>query len=83
DELPLADWKQANKMLNTARKLADDKSKSLPVPQRIEILERSQQILKERYDSIVQTACKEGGKPFIDTQVEITRSINGFGVTKE
>ncbi len=82
-ELPLADWKQANKMLNTARKLADYPVRRLPVPRRIEILERAQEILKERYDDIVETACKEGGKPFIDTQVEITRSVNGFGVTKE
>ncbi|NIT13392.1 MAG: aldehyde dehydrogenase family protein, partial [Candidatus Dadabacteria bacterium] len=83
EELPLATEKDANRMLNTARKLADDPAKRLPVPLRIEILERAQQILKQRYDSIVETACKEGGKPFIDTQVEITRSINGFGVTKE
>ncbi|HSG32121.1 MAG TPA: aldehyde dehydrogenase family protein [Thermodesulfobacteriota bacterium] len=83
DELPLATENDANKMLNAARKLADDPSKRIPIPERIEILERAQQILKDRYDDIVGTACKEGGKPFIDTQVEITRSINGFGVTKE
>ena len=83
EELPLASAKDANRMLSAARKLADDPAKRLPIPQRIEILEKAQEILKERYDDIVETSAKEGGKPFIDTQVEITRSINGFGVAKQ
>ena len=79
EELPLASPQDASRMLTAARKLADDPKKRLPIPERIEILEKAQEILKQRYDEIVQTAATEGGKPFTDTQVEITRSINGGG----
>lgn len=83
EELPLANEKDAVRMLAAARRLADDPRKRLPIPQRIEILQKAQEILRSRYDEIVETAAKEGGKPLIDTQVEVTRSVNGFDVTKE
>ncbi len=78
EELPLANQKDVDKSLSTARALADNPSKRIPVPERIEILERTRELLRERYDEIVETAAKEGGKPLIDTRVEVTRSINGF-----
>jgi len=83
EELPMNTENEADKMLATARKLADNPKKSIPIPQRIEILEKAQNILKDRYNEVVQTAVKEGGKPLIDTEVEITRSVNGFKVTME
>ncbi len=54
EELPLASPQDASRMLTAARKLADDPKKRLPIPERIEILERAQEILKDRYDEIVQ-----------------------------
>lgn len=83
DEIPLNTVKDIDKMLSTARTLADDTRKRIPVPERIEILDKAQSILKDRYDEVVNTAVLEGGKPLIDTEVEITRSVNGFSVTIE
>ncbi|MCH8029647.1 MAG: aldehyde dehydrogenase family protein [Candidatus Dadabacteria bacterium] len=79
-ELPLDDSKVINRALDVARSLADDPSKTLPIPERIAILERAIKLTEERYDDIVKTAAEEGGKPLIDSRVEVTRAINGIRV---
>lgn len=82
-QLPLDNFQKVNSMLSTARKLADDKSKIIPAPDRIEILEKARLLIQERYDDIVKTAAMEGGKPLIDSRAEVTRAINGIKVAIE
>lgn len=83
EELPLDDIDEAERALATARTLADDYSKRLPIPQRIEILEKTMKLVEQRYDQIVRTAAEEGGKPLIDSRVEVTRAINGIKLAIE
>ncbi len=82
-ELPYDGPAKAEKALATARALADDRSKWLSGAERIRILERAKEIVRERYDEIVETSAMEGGKPLVDTKAEVTRAISGISVAIE
>lgn len=82
-ELPLNGQEDAERALARARELADDPRNRLPIPERIEILEKTMGLIEKRYDEVVRTAAEEGGKPLIDSRVEVTRAINGIKVAIE
>ena len=50
----------------------------LQVHRRIEILERTAQILCERAEALALEAAREGGKPLIDSRVEVARAIDSI-----
>jgi acyl-CoA reductase-like NAD-dependent aldehyde dehydrogenase len=60
-----------------------DRSKWLTTPQRIEILEKFQKLVEGNQEKLVQQALSEGGKPLVDTKVEVIRAINGIRVAIE
>ena len=82
-KIPVTGKREMQKALSTARALADDPSGRIPLPKRIEILERTRLFVERNYDRIVADAAAEGGKPLIDTRAEITRAINGIKVATE
>lgn len=63
--------------LSTAYALFRDRDAWLPAPQRIEILERVVEIMRERAEELAVEAAREGGKPLIDSRVEVDRAIDG------
>lgn len=63
--------------LSTAHALYQDRDKWLSAPQRIEILKRTAIIMQERADELAIEAAREGGKPLVDSQVEVARAIDG------
>ena len=63
--------------LATAHALYRDRDSWLSAPQRIEILERAATIMSERADELAVEAAREGGKPLLDSQVEVARAIDG------
>ncbi len=63
--------------LSTAHGLYRDRDAWLPGPQRIEILQRAAALMQERRDELAVEAAREGGKPLIDSQVEVDRAIDG------
>ena len=82
-EIPVTSRREMQKALSEARALADRPSERIPIPRRIEILERTRAFVERNYDRIVADAAAEGGKPLIDTRAEITRAINGIKVAAE
>tara|TARA_Y100001970_G_scaffold294365_1_gene451665 strand:- start:22289 stop:23716 length:1428 start_codon:yes stop_codon:yes gene_type:complete len=48
----------------------------LPLHQRIDILEHCALLMEKRFDQLTKVAVLEGGKPLIDTRVEVVRSID-------
>jgi len=82
-ELPYDSAKKAERSLATARSLADDRNRWLTGAERIEILEKTKFMVRQRYDEIVKISAMEGGKPLTDTRVEVTRAINGIQVAIE
>jgi acyl-CoA reductase-like NAD-dependent aldehyde dehydrogenase len=63
--------------LSTAHGLYRDRDAWLPAPQRIEILKRAAEIMQERRDELALESAREGGKPLMDSQVEVDRAIDG------
>ena len=82
-EIPLKTADEMNAALEKAESLFLDRSQWLPKYKRIEILENIAQLMKERSKEIIRTSAQEGGKPWMDTQVELDRAINGVKLAIE
>ncbi|MEO6719373.1 MAG: aldehyde dehydrogenase family protein [Ferruginibacter sp.] len=76
-EIPLAGKEQAYSALTQAYNLFSDPATWLPAWQRIEILERTVAIMQTKVEELTMMAAAEGGKPYIDSKVEVERAING------
>ena len=64
--------------LTSAAELFNDKSKWLSAPQRIEVLEKLKQLMTDNAEHLILTSAQEGGKPLVDTRVEMARAIDGI-----
>ena len=69
--------------LTTAYALARDRDAWLSLPQRIQILENAADIMSERHEELSVEAAREGGKPLVDSRVEVTRAIDGLKLCVE
>ena len=72
-----ADLAAVNTALATAERLYKDRHGWLPVYRRVEVLENTAAIMLERADELAVEAAREGGKPLVDSQVEVARAIDG------
>ena len=82
-EVALQDGNQVRAVLDQAAGVFADRSRWLTVPQRIEILETFQELLGKNQETLIRQALSEGGKPLVDTRVEMARAINGVRVAME
>ncbi len=65
------------KALDTAYGLFRDKDAWLAPPRRIEILKGTAAIMQERREELAVEAAREGGKPLVDSLVEVDRAVDG------
>ncbi len=72
-----ADSKAVDKALETASRLFRDRDAWLKPYQRIEILDKAATIMTGRAEELAVEAAREGGKPLIDSRVEVVRAIDG------
>lgn len=63
--------------LSAAHALFRDRSRWLDATRRIEILSRTAELMTERAEELALQAASEGGKPLMDSRVEVTRAIEG------
>jgi len=63
--------------LSNAQQLFSDRSTWLTLSSRITILKKLIVLMRTRYEELVILATKEGGKPLLDSRVEVTRAIEG------
>ena len=82
-EIPIIGINEVEKQLQTAYALFEDQSNWLPAHQRIAILEKTAEIMKGRVEELTKIAAQEGGKPYIDSKVEVLRAINGVKLAAE
>ena len=64
--------------MSVAYSLYRDKDSWLPLHKRIEILEKTSQIMVQEQQQLAIEAAKEGGKPLVDSKVEVARAIDGI-----
>ncbi|MDX2458354.1 MAG: aldehyde dehydrogenase family protein [Gammaproteobacteria bacterium] len=72
-----ADARAVEQALTTAYALFRDRAGWLSKQRRIEILQQTAQLMSERREQLALAAAAEGGKPLLDSQVEIDRAIDG------
>ncbi len=64
--------------LATAHGLYRNRDAWLPAFERIAILERAAQLMADQAELLALEAAREGGKPLIDSRVEVARAIDGI-----
>ena len=69
--------------LAIAYRLYRNRSGWLPAWKRIEILEKAASLMAARHEALALAAASEGGKPLIDSRVEVTRAIDGVRLAVE
>lgn len=82
-EVDVASSEQVEKALATAHNLFANRDAWLPAHQRVAILERVVEIMSEQIEDLTKLAASEGGKPYIDSKVEVMRAINGVKLAIE
>lgn len=73
----IADEDAIETALVTAYALYRDRKSWLSGAQRIEILNRAAEIMQSRFEYLSVEAAREGGKPLLDSRVEVARAIDG------
>ena len=76
-EVPAASAEDIDHALETAYKIFRDRDRWLPISQRIEILEKTAALMEQQTEMLALEAAREGGKPLIDSRVEVARAIDG------
>jgi acyl-CoA reductase-like NAD-dependent aldehyde dehydrogenase len=78
-----ADLAAAQHALSTAAALFANRDRWLQLPQRLAILEKLTALIKERAESLAVEAAREGGKPLVDSRVEVIRAADSIRVCLE
>ncbi len=77
-ELPLSSEEDIENALQVASDLAHDYDKRLPMYERMAILERTANLVEERQEDYARQSAEEGGKPLMDSKVELARAVQGI-----
>lgn len=82
-ELQMTDEAAAEQMLATAHKLYRNRNNWLKPDERIAILEKVARKMSEQSSALTLIAAEEGGKPFLDTKIEVARATQGVKLAIE
>ncbi len=77
-EVPFSSHEEVVKAIDEAYEIFVDFKKRLPKHKIAEILTKTAKIISERKEELTNLAASEGGKPYMDSKVEIERAINGI-----
>ena len=69
--------------LTVAYELFANRDAWLPVDERVDILHRAAELMQTHHELLAVEAAREGGKPLIDSRVEVTRAIDGVRLAAE
>lgn len=77
-EVPLSNEKQAMEMLARAHECFSDRDKWLEPYERIDILNKVGEAVRNEAEDFAKLIALEGGKPLQDARVEVARAIDGI-----
>ena len=75
-EIDLDDETRIEQALTTAEEL--EQKKPLPIPERILILNKTADLVEAKAEEFARQSAEEGGKPLIDSRIELTRAVQGI-----
>lgn len=81
--VPFSSIEEVEKAIDLANETFLDHTKALPKYRRVEILEKVMQIMSSQVEELTLLCASEGGKPYIDSKVEVNRAINGVKLAIE
>ncbi|MCZ6828596.1 MAG: aldehyde dehydrogenase family protein [Gammaproteobacteria bacterium] len=76
-QLDTASMAEVQAALTRAAELHRDRRQRLSLQRRIEILHNTARIMTEQAEELARLAASEGGKPLLDSRIEVTRAIDG------
>ena len=82
-EIALSNEADIDLALDRAREVYENQEMWLPKYERIAILEKTVEIMSSRMEELTRIAASEGGKPYMDSKVEVERAINGVKLAIE
>ncbi len=82
-ELPETSEREAMAAMATAAELFTHRERWLPAYERVAILERVVELMSAQVEELTKLAAAEGGKPYMDSKVEVLRAINGVKLAIE
>ena len=77
-EIDLDDEDRVESALVAAHQLAKSPDKILPAHQRIEILGKTADLVQAKAEEFARQSAEEGGKPLIDSRIELDRAVQGI-----
>ncbi|MBU1920280.1 aldehyde dehydrogenase family protein [bacterium] len=75
-----AGWDALETALSRAYKLYLNRDHWIPKPERLAILGGLKTLMAERHEELSVEAAREGGKPLLDSRVEVTRAIDSIQI---
>ena len=82
-EVPFSTLDDVKSAIDLAQETFSDYDNHLAKYKRVEILEKAMQIMSSQVEELTLLCASEGGKPYIDSKVEIQRAINGIKLAIE
>ena len=64
--------------LETASQIAQNHDLAISAEKRIEILEQTANIVEKKSEEFAKQAAEEGGKPIVDSRIELSRAVQGI-----
>ncbi len=77
DSVPTSGPNHVDDAFAVAHGFFRDRDAWLSVPERVEILGRAAEIMQSQLEELTLLAASEGGKPYLDSKVEVIRAIDG------
>ncbi len=82
-EIPKQSADDVEQALANGHRLFNDRKAWLPAFKRIAILEKTVEIMSAEIEELTLLAASEGGKPYVDSKVEVLRAIQGVKLAIE
>ncbi|MFV0563677.1 aldehyde dehydrogenase family protein [Malaciobacter mytili] len=82
-EVPFNSTEEVQAAIDLAHTTFLDHKNALPKYKRVEILEKVVQIMSSQVEELTILCASEGGKPYMDSKVEVQRAINGVKLAIE
>ena len=81
--VPFSTFEEVQAAIDLASDTFLDHKNALPKYKRVEILEKVAEIMSSQVEELTILCASEGGKPYVDSKVEIQRAINGVKLAIE
>lgn len=82
-DIPKQSGADVEQALEQGYRLFTNRNAWLPAYQRIAILEKTVEIMSTQVEELTLLAAREGGKPYVDSRVEVLRAIQGVKLAIE